>query len=411
MSNTHLIPDSASEIQALFGDLLPAVILSTTWPAVPVASLTFAAFATHGYVRDGSQLVYVHQPAAPVTLTGADGTYWLGLHRNTSAAVSLWTRQPGTHYLWRGSATPPADPSGGLILAKVTVASGVITAVDVSQTSHSINHIAFGGPTGALAYAPSFVFDPATYRVGINTPTPLAQLHVAGDTYITGKLGVNHVVDPTYSIAAGPNSYFDPNVGIGANPPTATLDVSGTARIRSTATFDATARITGDVALGANFSPSSQARVHVEFPHATKGALSFRPTDNDTGPAGTVLFLNTGGFLCGSIAQTASAVSFNTSSDERLKSEIHPLTAALELLAALQPIAFRWQADGTPGVGFLAHELQGVLPEAVTGVRGAVWPDGRIQPQQVDLTKLVPWLVSAVQALLARVEALEAAQS
>jgi hypothetical protein len=49
-----------------------------------------------------------------------------------------------------------------------------------------------------------------------------------------------------------------------------------------------------------------------------------------------------------------------------------------------------------------------VIPEAVTGEPNAVNDDGSIRPQGVDHSKLVPWLTAAVQALVARVETLEA---
>jgi hypothetical protein len=71
-------------------------------------------------------------------------------------------------------------------------------------------------------------------------------------------------------------------------------------------------------------------------------------------------------------------------------------------------VAFRWNADDSPGVGFLAHELHGQMPEAVSGEPDAVHDDGSVKPQQVDHSKVVPYLVAAVQALLARVEILEA---
>lgn len=118
------------EMMARDNDLLPPLILSTTWPSVPAPpSLTLAAFPTRGYVRDSTHLVYVNQPTAPVTLSGADGTFWLAIHRDLSTPVSLWSRQPGTHYLWQRSGARPGDPPGGLLFAEVTVAGGVITVV------------------------------------------------------------------------------------------------------------------------------------------------------------------------------------------------------------------------------------------------------------------------------------------
>ena len=152
MSNTHLVPDLHYETQAVDGDLLPSAVLSTTFPPVPVSSMTLAAFPTQAYVRVGSpiRLVYVNQPAAAVTLTGADGAYWLACHADTHSAVSGWARVPGTHYAWRASATRPAEPDGTLLLAQVTVAGGVITAVDTTTTvTPHVGRIAHGGSTGA----------------------------------------------------------------------------------------------------------------------------------------------------------------------------------------------------------------------------------------------------------------------
>lgn len=130
MSNLHAFPaDTTHELQAVTGDLLPPVILSTTWPTVPVSSMTLSAFATRGYVRNVTDLRYVTQPAAPVTLVGANGTYWLALYKDTSSSIAQWTRVAGTYYLWHMSAAHPGDPPGGLVFAQVTVAGGVITAV------------------------------------------------------------------------------------------------------------------------------------------------------------------------------------------------------------------------------------------------------------------------------------------
>ena len=59
--------------------------------------------------------------------------------------------------------------------------------------------------------------------------------------------------------------------------------------------------------------------------------------------------------------------------------------------------------------GFLAHEVQSVVPEAISGEKDAVKEDGSIDPQVIDQSKLVPLLVAAVQELITKVETLEAA--
>src|SRR3990167_915364 len=129
---THALPDEARKRQVWFGDALSPYVVSGCAPAVPGASLTFAAFACEGYVRDTStgELLYAPQPAAAVgPLNAGNGTYWLALHKDRTSAVGGWTRQAGTHYLWQLSASRPAEPAGGQIFREVTVAAGAISAV------------------------------------------------------------------------------------------------------------------------------------------------------------------------------------------------------------------------------------------------------------------------------------------
>jgi hypothetical protein len=58
--------------------------------------------------------------------------------------------------------------------------------------------------------------------------------------------------------------------------------------------------------------------------------------------------------------------------------------------------------------GFLAHEAQAVVPEAVTGEKDAVDDDGNPVYQGIDQSKLVPLLTAALQEAIGRIETLEA---
>lgn len=84
------------------------------------------------------------------------------------------------------------------------------------------------------------------------------------------------------------------------------------------------------------------------------------------------------------------------------------MTGALEKVAEMKPVTFDWKVNGEKGQGFIAHELQAVVPEAVTGAKDAVDADGNPEYQGVDPSKLVAILVAAVQELSAKVAALEA---
>jgi len=183
-------------------------------------------------------------------------------------------------------------------------------------------------------------------------------------------------------------------VGIGNFSPTQLLDVNGHTRIL------------GEMGLGAG--PNGFCRLYLEHPKNSRYGLTTRTTDNDAGGFPTMTFNNASGAQVGSINATASATAYNTSSDARLKFAISTLTGALERVQALRPVSFKWQADDSPGVGYLAHELQQIIPEAVTGLPDEVNDDGTIKPQQVDHSKLIPHLTAGLQELLALVDSLTA---
>ena len=124
-----------------------------------------------------------------------------------------------------------------------------------------------------------------------------------------------------------------------------------------------------------------------------------------------------GGLAIGSITQNGTtAVAYNTSSDYRLKNTIAPMAGALAKVTLLKPCTYKWNADGSDGEGFIAHELAEVCPQAVTGEKDAIDAEGNIKPQGIDTSFLVATLTAAIQEqqalitqLTARITALETA--
>jgi hypothetical protein len=128
-----------------------------------------------------------------------------------------------------------------------------------------------------------------------------------------------------------------------------------------------------------------------------------------TDPATPFDFRNAANTTVGSIATTASATAFNTSSDYRLKENVTPITNGITRFQQLKPSQFNFIADpGHTVDGFLAHEAQAVVPECVTGTKDAVDADGKPVYQGIDQSKLVPLLTAALQEAIAKIEALEA---
>jgi hypothetical protein len=148
-------------------------------------------------------------------------------------------------------------------------------------------------------------------------------------------------------------------------------------------------------------------------------AFAFNRTDN----GGLGYFYRGGAGPVGEISVTASSTSYITSSDYRLKENIEPMTGALARVSALKPVTYKWKVDGSDGQGFIAHELQAVVPDCVTGEKDAVDAEGKPVYQGIDTSFLVATLTAAIQelkaindaqaetitALTARVAALETA--
>jgi hypothetical protein len=115
------------------------------------------------------------------------------------------------------------------------------------------------------------------------------------------------------------------------------------------------------------------------------------------------------GSTVGSIDVSGSATSYNTSSDHRLKENVMYDWDATTRLKQLKPARFNFIVDPDTTVdGFLAHEAQAVVPEAITGTKDEVDDDGNAVMQGIDQSKLVPLLVKTIQELEARIAALEA---
>lgn len=102
-------------------------------------------------------------------------------------------------------------------------------------------------------------------------------------------------------------------------------------------------------------------------------------------------------------------IAYNVTSDYRAKVIDGPLDGALSVVNRLQPHVGRMIGADNAMPMFVAHELALTAPYAVTGEKDAVDESGTPIMQAVDLAKLVPLLVGAIQELTAEVKALKAA--
>jgi hypothetical protein len=121
------------------------------------------------------------------------------------------------------------------------------------------------------------------------------------------------------------------------------------------------------------------------------------------------------GNFAGSISHpTTTSTNYNTTSDYRLKENIKPLTDGLEAILKLKPVTGNYKSDlnKTNMPMFLAHEVQEVVPIAVTGQKDAIkfnklTEKEEIDIQQLDAAKLIPHMVRAIQELKAEIDLLK----
>lgn len=103
----------------------------------------------------------------------------------------------------------------------------------------------------------------------------------------------------------------------------------------------------------------------------------------------------------GNIIISGFTTSYDTSSDYRLKEDLQDF-AGLDMVSKIPVYDFKWKTDESRSYGVMAHELQEVLPDAVSGEKDAE------EMQGVDYSKIVPTLIKAIQELKADNDSLKA---
>jgi hypothetical protein len=134
-------------------------------------------------------------------------------------------------------------------------------------------------------------------------------------------------------------------------------------------------------------------------------------TKSQTASASThfvLAVLNSVGTVVGRITHNDSNTTFATSSDYRLKENVAPMIGALAIVAQLKPCTYTWKSSGKDSQGFIAHELQEVIPDAVVGEKDAVDKEGNISPQGIDTSFLVATLTAAIQELKTELDSVKA---
>jgi hypothetical protein len=304
-------------------------------------------------------------------------------------------------------------------------------------TSLTAKYIPFGNGTSAFGSSSNFVWDNANGRLGIGFSSPTAQLEIAGYPNATLKLsdggsgsytfsrqagdGYFHNVDDSGSYgfiwASGANEimrmFASRGVSIGntTDPGVGSLYVTNKV-ISGTALFNTTSNLGFPTVLDGLAASGSNGVFTFKNDAGNNQWLGWM-WNNAAGATSNNLFISFGTDSSytgrGSITynSTAGLLSFNTTSDQRLKTNIVDAPSALDKINAIRIRSFNWIETGNHNdFGVIAQELIEVAPEAVTPGDNA--KQGQVQrPWSVDTSALNPAMIKAIQELTAKVTALE----
>lgn len=282
--------------------------------------------------------------------------------------------------------------------------------LDVDNLRLDGNTISSTDTNGDITLDPNGTGDTivASGNLGIGTSSPSGDgetIHINGSSanstlHLTNTTTGSGVADGTYVTTSG-NDFLLRNREAGNT----LFYTSNATRMRIASGGEVNIGSASSVPNGAN----SQTRLTVRQNQGTDAVFIDRTADIDSNYRDLVRFARNGTTV-GQIKARNNAVQYNTTSDARLKENVEDMTGAIDRVKTLKPKRYSWIGDelDAPNIdGFLAHEAQTVVPDAVSGTHNEVDDDGNPVMQGIDQSKLVPLLTGALQEAIAKIETLE----
>jgi hypothetical protein len=343
------------------------------------------------------------------------GSFWnaFGNSDPTNASFAQFGTAAGTDVRVASSITgtgtylPLLFLTGGFERVRVDTSGNV----GIGTSSPTINlHVA--GAAGGIRYACSagasnlLYSDTSAGYLGTENNFPLIfQTNNAARMRIdsSGNVGIGRTPDQRLQIAHPTAVEYDMFVG---STRTLTLYADATQTIVAAPTAvpmifrtsdTERMRITpnGNLCINTTSTINNAAFINIKVNPTTNWCIATQPLVTDSYNA--AVFFNLAASDVGTIVPGASSTAYNTTSDYRLKENIAPMTGALGVVQQLKPCTYTWKATGESTQGFIAHELQEVVPECVTGEKDAVDANGKPKYQGVDTSFLVATLTAAIQ--------------
>jgi len=343
------------------------------------------------------------------TLTGGTGVVNLGsgqFYKDASGNVGIGTASPASTKLH--SYQTSGSTIAGLFQTNQTDAFATFQGSSTSSFT-TVRIGATGDNLVAYAGGSERMRIDSSGNVGIGNANPTTKLEVFNNT--TGSAIRASVNDGAGSSSFGYGFYIV-NAGYDLAQILAYYDTSAGGgygglifNTRSAGTTAERMRIdpSGNLLVG---TTTARAKMSNDFNGSTNNGIALNDTASANGTAFAGFYIN--GTLIGSIQRvgTTSAVAYNTTSDQRLKSNIEDANPVLNKLMTVKVRQFDW-TDGNlhQDAGFIAQEFETVFPECVGLSRAG--GDG-IEYKNINHETLIPTLVKAIQELKAEFDAYKA---
>ena len=333
----------------------------------------------------------------------------LRIFSDTGSSYLYENRNTSIKFYTNGSLNATMFPNGNMVISNIIADAGY--KLDVNGTGRFVGSVRIGnvdfGTSQVLSLAPGvfgidapgvgngrFVVD-GSGNVGIGIPNPAYKLDIDGYLAVkSGSYGGGGIVIKNYAASGASRNWgiFNDQLLYGdlcINTSSTQTGHPGTTRIYITPDGTTLFRRT------TNLDPSYAA--------GFEGAVFFKCAVNGNN---SVNFFNASTTYVASIVTNASSIVYGTGSDYRLKEDLKDFNG-LEKISKIKVYDFKFIKEGDRMDGVLAHELQEVVPYAVTGEKDEVDNKGNIKIQNVDYSKLTPILIKAIQELTERIKILE----
>jgi hypothetical protein len=405
-NTVNVYPASGAAIDALGGNVsisLPAngvlefnAASTTQWyssfNATTAAGTSSVSFTGTAPAAQGQVTVYDNTTGAVLTTTR---TYQFRATAAGAAQIQLYEQTTnGTDAI--AIQAPAAIGAGGYALTLPTalpVSSGQVLS---STTGGVLSWVSVSGDVvgpGSATDNALVRFDATTGKLVQNSVGILSDAGALSGV----TMNANVITSGTFAAAQIPTTLNATRLAIGSSS-------GNTANPGSTTWGFFTANSSTEPGyVGFNNSSTGTAILAISGAQSPGNLITFQYSTSSTAGGGTTT-------ETGKITTTNTTVTYGVASDYRLKENVTPLTDAITKLKLLAPKRFTWKSapEEGPVEGFIAHEVQEVVPTAVTGTKDAVDENGKLVAQNMDASFLVPLLTAALQEAVARIEALEA---